>query len=235
MKASRLLVLLGGLALLLSAAGSASAQSITLEFKDGRVNLTTQNAPVTAILAEWARRGKTTIINGERVPGAPATLQLTDVPEQEALDIVLRGASGYMMAARETPMPGVSAIDRILILPTSRVTSGQTQQPQVLQPPAAPQAAIQEDDDDGPPPGPGPRPGQNFPPGVGPTNPPPGVTIQNLPPGVRVPGQLPPSQLPPTEEPETRPAPAPNNPFGVAPGSSQPGVITPAPTPQRQR
>lgn len=224
-----LLTLLGCIGLLLATTRSAAAQSITLEFKDGKVNLVTQNAPVTAVLAEWARRGKTTIVNGERVPGPPATLQLMDVPEEQALDILLRGASGYLMAAREAPSDGASIIDRILIVPTSRVTNAQ----QVLLPPQ-PQAqpAIQEDVDDGPVPGPGQRTSPTFPPGVGPTNPPPGVGLQNLPPGIRVPGQQ-----PVAEEPEVRPAPAPSNPFGVAPGTAQPGVIVPAPapTPPRQR
>jgi hypothetical protein len=225
-----LLTLLGCIGLLLATTRPAAAQSITLEFKDGKVNLVTQNVPVSTVLAEWARRGKTTIINGERVPGPPATLQLMDVPEEQALDILLRGASGYLMAARETPSAGASIIDRILILPTSRVTNAQQQ---VLLPPS-PQAqpAIQEDVDDGPVPGPGQRTNPNFPPGVGvgPTNPPPGVTLQNLPPGVRVPGQP-----PITEEPEVRPAPAPTNPFGVAPGTAQPGVIAPAPAPAPPR
>lgn len=225
-----LLTLLGCIGLLLSTTRSATAQSITLEFKDGKVNLVTQNVPVSTVLAEWARRGKTTIVNGERVPGPPATLQLIDVPEEQALDILLRGASGYLMAARETPSAGASIIDRILILPTSRVANPQQQ---VLPPPQPQaQAAIQDDVDDGPVPAPGQRTNPNFPPGVGPTNPPPGVTLQNLPPGVRVPGQQ-----PVAEEPEVRPAPAPSNPFGVAPGSPQPGVITPTPgpTPSRQR
>ena len=211
MKASRLLIVAG---LLLYVAGPASAQSVTLEFKDdGRVKLVTENAPVSMILAEWARRGKTTIVNGERVPGPPATLQLVDVYEQEALDIVLRGASGYLSAARETPTPGVSAFDRILILPTSRVTSTAT----VLPPPQQTfQPQIIEDDD-----GPPPVPGQRVPP--------------NLPPGVRLPQQEP-NRLPPPDEPaEARPAaPTPTNPFGVAPGSATPGVVTPAPRPPQR-
>jgi hypothetical protein len=212
MKASRLLIVVG---LLLYVAGSASAQSVTLEFKDdGRVKLVTENAPVSMILAEWARRGKTTIVNGERVPGPPATLQLVDVYEQEALDVVLRGVSGYLGATRETPTPGLSSFDRILILPTSRVTSTAS----VLPPPQPTfQPQVVEDDDDGPPP----VPGQRVPP--------------NLPPGVRLPQQEP-NRLPPPDEPgEARPAaPAPTNPFGVVPGSATPGVVTPVPRPPQR-
>ena len=214
MKVSRLVV---GIGLVLAWAGSAAAQSVTLEFKDdGHVKLVTQNATISAILAEWARRGHTSIVNGERIPGPPLTLELEDVPERQALAILLRDVSGYVSAVRDTPMPGASAYDRILIVPTSRVTPGSTAQPS----PAA-QAAAQalqnniDNDDDAPPP---PPPGQRVPP-------------VNLPPGVRLPQQQEPNRLPPTEEPEQqRPAATPSNPFGVAPGSATPGVITPAPT-----
>jgi|SRR5262245_799289 len=222
MKVSRLVI---GIGLVLAWAGSAAAQSVTLEFKDdGHVKLVTQNAPISAILAEWARRGHTTIVNGERVPGPPLTLELEDVPEKQALAVLLRDVSGYLSAVRDTPMPGASAYDRILIVPTSRVTTSSTAQPS----PAA-QAAAQalqnnnnfDDDDDAPPP---PPPGQRVPP-------------VNLPPGVRLPQQQQPPQqqepnrLPQNDEPEQqRPAPTPSNPFGVAPGSATPGVITPAPT-----
>jgi hypothetical protein len=228
MKVTRFLVVIG---LLLAVVTPAAAQVVNLEFKDGRVKLVTENAPVSLILAEWARRGKTTIVNGERIPGLPATLQLVDVPEREALDIVLRGASGYMMAERDTPMNGVSAFDRILILPTSRVTTTSSPLPSpAAQAAQAVQSAIIDDDDDGPPPFvPGQRPTPQLPPGVRVPQQPP-QEPNRLPPGVAVSG------IPPVErgnnfndDDQRPPAPTPNNPFGVAPGSSQPGVITPVP------
>ena len=52
------------------------------------------------ILTEWARVGQTRIVNVERIPGGPVTLQLTDVPESEALDLLLRSVTGYMAAQR---------------------------------------------------------------------------------------------------------------------------------------
>jgi len=231
MKVTRCLVALG---LLLAGVGPAAAQSaVNLEFKDGRVKLVTENAPVSAILAEWARRGRTTIVNGERIPGPPATLQLVDVPERDALDIILRGASGYMVAERETPVNGASAIDRILILPTSRVTTGSSPLPSpAAQAAQAVQSAIVDDDDDGPPPFvTGQRPNPQLPPGVRLPPQPPGDGGNRLPPPA-VPGaNVPPSERGVNDEDQRPPAPAPNNPFGVNPGTSQPGVINP--TPQR--
>ncbi len=122
-----LLVLLG--------ASSASAQVLSLEFHDGRVRLTAENVPVSRILDEWARLGGTKIVNGERVPGAPVTLQLTDVPERQALDIVLRGAAGYMVLARDTVTPGASAFDKVLVLPTTSRAPAAAAPPQPAPPP----------------------------------------------------------------------------------------------------
>ena len=114
---SRILTLAA--AVLLIGPGAASAQTVKLEFLNGRVNLTAQNAPIRAILAEWTRLGGTNIVNGDRGAGPPVTLELQGVPERQALDVILRGVAGYMLAARETSGRGASHFDRMMILPTS--------------------------------------------------------------------------------------------------------------------
>lgn len=115
MKTSALFAALVALAF---APARADAQQLKLEIQDGRVTLDAQNVPARQILAEWARIGGAKIVNAEKITGAPLTLQLQGTPERQALDIVLRGVSGYMLAARQTGT-GVSEFDRILILPTS--------------------------------------------------------------------------------------------------------------------
>lgn len=91
-------------------------QSVQLEFGGGRVWLIAHDAAVRAILSEWMRRGGTTIVNIDRVEGAPVTLELMGVTERDALDSVLRGVAGYMIASRPVTTDGVSTFDRILIL-----------------------------------------------------------------------------------------------------------------------
>jgi hypothetical protein len=115
MNTSALLAAIVAIALL---PARADAQNLKLQIQDGRVTLEAQNVPVRQILAEWARVGGAKIINGEKVAGAPLTLQLQAMPERQALDIILRSVSGYMLAARQAGT-GVSAFDRIMILPTS--------------------------------------------------------------------------------------------------------------------
>ncbi|MEW6321238.1 MAG: hypothetical protein AB1635_09120 [Acidobacteriota bacterium] len=108
------------LAALLLAATPAAAQQLTLEIHDGRVSLDARAVPVRQILAEWAKVGGTTVVNGERVAGAPLTITLVDVPERQALEIVLRNVAGYMAAPRRAnATPGASVYDRIMVLPTS--------------------------------------------------------------------------------------------------------------------
>ena len=107
-------------AALISCAAAAYAQMpLHLQISGGRVTLHAQNAPIRTILAEWARVGGAKIVNGDRVAGPPLTLELDGVSERQALDIILRSVSGYVLAAREPGAPGASMYDRIMILPTS--------------------------------------------------------------------------------------------------------------------
>jgi hypothetical protein len=102
----------------------AAAQQLSLDIRDGLVTLQAVNVPVRQVLAEWGRIGGTKVVGAERITGAPLTLTLEGVPEAKALDIVLRGAAGYMAAAREVPGAGRSAYDRILVLATSTPPAG---------------------------------------------------------------------------------------------------------------
>lgn len=112
--------ILPALALVLSVALPVSAQSVSLSLRDGRVTLITHNATPAAILAEWARLGQVKVVDAERVPGTPLTLRLENVPEREALDIVLRGAAGYIAAPRtQVVASNVSRFDRVLVMATS--------------------------------------------------------------------------------------------------------------------
>jgi hypothetical protein len=105
--------------LVIASASSAFAQ-LALEIKDGRVTLDARNVPARQILAEWARIGGTKIVNGEKVGGGPLTLKLVNMPERQALDIILKNVAGYMAAPRQaSATPGSSTYDRIMILATT--------------------------------------------------------------------------------------------------------------------
>lgn len=106
-------------ALVLVCAWPADAQ-LALRISDGRVSLDAVNVPARQILAEWARVGGTKVVGGDKITGAPLTLKLVDMPEKQALDIILRNVAGFMAAPRlASATPGASSYDRILIMATS--------------------------------------------------------------------------------------------------------------------
>ena len=101
----------------MAAVAPAHAQ-VQITIHDSRVSLVAKDATLEQILAEWAKVGQTMFVNSERIPGGPLTLQLTDVPEAEALDILLRVVSGYIAVPRTPPVAGLSRFDRIIVMPT---------------------------------------------------------------------------------------------------------------------
>jgi hypothetical protein len=118
------------------------AQQVRIAFHDGQVSLNTVGASPRVILAEWSKIGGTNIINAERVTGAPLTLQLVNVPEAEALEIILRSVAGYMAAPRGQT-PGASRYDRILVLPTRTIQASASASAAPARPPGSPPAPTQ--------------------------------------------------------------------------------------------
>src|SRR4029079_6410547 len=89
-----------GVAACLCAVSTASAD-VQVTMNSGRVSLVAKNATVRQILTEWARVGQTKIVNVERLPGGPIPVQLDNVTESQALEILLRTLSGYIAAPRQ--------------------------------------------------------------------------------------------------------------------------------------
>jgi hypothetical protein len=126
---------------------------VHLTIRDGRVTLNAAGATVHDILVEWAKIGQTKIVNAERIAGGPLTLQLTNVPEEQALDVILRSVSGYVAAPRPIANAGASRFDRILIMPPStppRAAAAAPQPPGFVQPQFPNQPQLPVDDDEGP-------------------------------------------------------------------------------------
>lgn len=98
----------------------ARAQALSFEIKDGLVTIDAQNVSVWEILQRWSAAGGVTFVDADQIPRTPVTLMLTRQPEIHALEILLRGVSGYIVARRE---PSASAppsmIDRVLIVANS--------------------------------------------------------------------------------------------------------------------
>jgi hypothetical protein len=96
----------------------AASADVHLTMQNGRVSIVAKDATVRQILTEWARVGRTKIVNVERIPGGPVTLELTNVPESQALEVLLRAMSGYIAAPRAVEAANLSQFDRIIVMPT---------------------------------------------------------------------------------------------------------------------
>ncbi len=221
----------------LAFASSAHAD-VQLSVRNGRVTLVAKDATLRQILTEWARVGKTKIVNLEKIPGGPLTLELHDVPEGEALDILLRTLSGYIVAPRASAslVADASVYESISVMPTVAAAPTRAAAPPPAPPPfaAPPQVFTQTEVDQG-----NGQPGVVRPPTF---NPFPGqpspqqgnVSVRPVLPVVR-PGAVPPQPNPndtfqqqpvPTFQP---PVPA-ATPGAAAPiGVSAPGMIAPSP------
>ena len=105
-------------ALSVLAAWPAGAQTLTVEFHDGRVSVDATSVPVRTILTEWGKIGGTKIVGADRINGAPITVKLINVTEAQALETILRSVAGYMAAPRNSGT-GVSTYDRIMVMATT--------------------------------------------------------------------------------------------------------------------
>ena len=119
----------------------AAAGELKLSMQNGRVTIVADNVPLRQILQEWARVGQTKIVNADKLNGPNVTVQLTNASEKDALDILLRSASGYIAAPRAVPVANAAYYDRVTIMATSRapaVTASQMTPPTFQRPPPQP-------------------------------------------------------------------------------------------------
>jgi hypothetical protein len=139
-------------ALCLAAVATASAD-VRVSMQDGHVTIVAKDATVRQILTEWARVGQTKIVNIERIPGGPQTIELNNVPEAQALEVLLRSLSGYIAAPRAADSSNLSRFDRIIIMPTvasARPSTGAAPPPPAFQQPSVytPQVVTGDDEPD---------------------------------------------------------------------------------------
>ena len=137
---------LAALAMALSVPVSAGDLRLTMD--GGRVTIIADNVPLRQVLQEWARVGQTKIVNADTVSGPAITLQLINTPEREALDILLRSASGYIAAPRPVMVAGAGMYDRITIMPISHAPAATAASASL--PPTFQRTPTPADDDDGP-------------------------------------------------------------------------------------
>lgn len=118
-------------AALAAVAAPATAGELELSFGAGRATVVATDVPLAEILEEWARLGGTRFVNADALAALPVSVRMVDVPEREALRVLLRPAGGYVASSRPDPQISASTFDRVLIMTASR-------SPAAAQPPPAP-------------------------------------------------------------------------------------------------
>ena len=216
-------------AALVLAASTASAE-VRVTMQNGRVTVVAKDATIRQILIEWARVGQTKIVNVERIPGGPITLELTNVPEAQALEVLLRTLSGYITAPRAVDAANLSQFDRIIIMPTlaaARPTVASASPPPVFQqtPQFTQQLPAADDEPDDQRPSPAAVPPANRGPVFNAFPQPQVVNPQPSAP-VAFPGAVPAAATPPQQATPPVNTAAPTSPYG---GVAVPGMIVPAP------
>ncbi len=218
------------------------AAGIHLSIHDGLVSIDAEDVTIRQILDEWARVGKTRIVNAERLSGGPISIKFDEVPEKQALDIILRTIPGYMAAPREAVVANASVYGTILVMPTTAaVPALRSPGPSFGGTPGAPGTVTQR------------RQAPAYAPGVIPVAPDPATDPQDDPAIaaaaaaglLTVPAPTPgspsfpaPLVMPPNGVSQPGPAsstpvvPVPPNPWNVPVGAAQPGLAPPPPATQ---
>jgi hypothetical protein len=233
-------ILVSSAVLGLLAAGDAAAQKLSLQVDKGLVTLDAENVTVDEVLARWSQAtGLTVISKSGEGSDIPVSLHLEGVAEREALRMVLRDLSGYIMGERRDPNTGEITIDRVMILPQSAAQAGpadtRPRRPFVparaataLTLPAAEPAVDDVPVELAPAPAggvtPGPAAGFTLGSGDGSNIEIPAPSLAELDEQIR-------AMRPHEPQPVAPPAAAPANPFGTSQGAATPGQMTPAAPP----
>jgi prepilin-type processing-associated H-X9-DG protein len=112
-----------------------AAPRLQIAFADGHVSLSAHGVTVQQVLQEWERVGRTQVDHPEVVPAKLLDIDLNDVPEEEALGVLLRSAGGFMVTSSPAPSETTSQFGRILIVPPSAPTRETVRAATVQNPP----------------------------------------------------------------------------------------------------
>jgi preprotein translocase subunit SecG len=89
---------------------------VRLSLNQGEVNLLARQATLQEILDEWTKVAGTTFVALDQLPSEQIDVDLRGVSEREALDLLLRWASGYVIAPRAAGAPIQSQFGSVVIV-----------------------------------------------------------------------------------------------------------------------
>jgi hypothetical protein len=140
-------ILVASSVLCLLAAGDAAAQKLALRIDQGLVTLDAENVTVDEVLARWTRAtGLSVVSKSGQGSDIPVSLHVQGVSERDALKMVLRDLSGYIMGERVEQGTGLVRIDRLVILTESAPRPSDVLPPSMRPRPAPVQEFVPSDE-----------------------------------------------------------------------------------------
>jgi hypothetical protein len=103
--------------------GQTGGPLLVVEYGSTGVTVVAKAVSLRRVVGEWARIGGVRVVNPEHIPEAPVTVELRDVPEAVAVDVLLRGLPGYFLQQRPPDAAGHSAFDRLVVAGTLALRS----------------------------------------------------------------------------------------------------------------
>jgi len=102
----------------------ASLPNLFVAYGNDGVTIVARSVPLRAIVQEWARLGDVRLANLQNVPTSPVTVELRDMPETVALEVLLRSLPGYVLQQRGPTAAGPSTFEKLDVMgPLSQVPS----------------------------------------------------------------------------------------------------------------
>ena len=102
----------------------ASLPNLFVAYGNDGVTIVARSVPLRAIVQEWARLGDVRLANLQNVPTSPVTVELRDMPETLALEVLLRSLPGYVLQQRGPTAAGPSTFEKLDVMgPLSQVSS----------------------------------------------------------------------------------------------------------------
>jgi hypothetical protein len=93
----------------------AQGVDVQIAFANGRVTLSVADAPVAAILAEWARVGQSEIIGIDTLESRRITISLSEVTESQALAAILGDGVGFVSSLKRSSVTNQSRLASIRV------------------------------------------------------------------------------------------------------------------------
>jgi hypothetical protein len=116
--------------------------------QEGHVTLIANNVTLREILAEWARRGGTRIVNLEKLAGGPIEypIRFENAAEMDVMQALLRGVAGKAYVPRVLGTPGASRLEIVHLTPVSNASGALVAAPPATPNPNIPTRGAPEDE-----------------------------------------------------------------------------------------